>query len=182
MNVYFPSGQLTSEDSVSLVSRKILFSSYLTNKLYLIIVFSQPPGTTIHACPDMQLVSKYSLWLATSAHNIPVRNSLQKGLLLLVVALCEIDLYVLRMQSLLGKKALTTPSTTIRNITVGPKNSNFSDNANFCNWERCWSNTLSSNQGEKEYVGHFCLLSTWYCLKKQNRINWTSNVKELFQE
>jgi hypothetical protein len=42
-------------------------------------VFSHPPGTTIHACPDMQLVPKYSLWLPIPAHNFQIRNTAFKG-------------------------------------------------------------------------------------------------------
>lgn len=183
MNVYSPIGQLTSEDSVNLASRKILFSSYLPNKLSLIIVFSQPPGTTIHACPDMQLVPKYSLWLPRPAHNIPARNTACKGPThcFLLVALCEIDQYMFRMQSLLGKKVPTTPSTTIRNITAGPKNSNFSDNANFWNSvQGCWSTYFILKPGWKRLRGAFLSFAIWYCLKKQNKANWIPNLKVLF--
>lgn len=62
-------------NTLSILSgRKVFFSSYLPKKLSSSIVLSQPPETTIHACTDMQLVPKYSLWLPIPAHNFQVRN------------------------------------------------------------------------------------------------------------
>lgn len=38
-------------------------------------MLSHPPGTTIHACTDMQLAPKYSPWLPMPAHNFQVRKT-----------------------------------------------------------------------------------------------------------
>jgi hypothetical protein len=66
---------------------------------------------------------------------------------------------MLRIQSLLGKEAPTT-TTKVRNITDGPKNSNFSDNANFLN--SVWDVLLHRRQFllkvGKKCIEYVCIL------------------------
>lgn len=126
---------------LSILSGRKVFSSYLQKQLSSSIVLSQSPGTTIHACTDMQLVPKYSQWLPIPAHNFQVRNTPAMGLLLLLDSFMSNWPAHVENTEPSGKGSTHYSSTKVRNITAGPKNSNFSDNANFLNSEyvRCQS-------------------------------------------